>query len=130
MTSALASATAAAKDSTFETWSDSDLKSYLDSYGVPVYQGSTTNELRALARRQYSYFQYGTSTPSGTIYARLRNGMWWALERLRIGTAKGQKEMEYRGEKATNSMKEGATYATHRAEEETEKAKHRAKEEL
>ena len=46
VTSYLASSTAAAKDLTFDTWSDSELKSYLDSYGVKNYQGSTTNELR------------------------------------------------------------------------------------
>lgn len=33
-TSYLAQATQAAKDTTFETWTDSELKAYLDSYGV------------------------------------------------------------------------------------------------
>ncbi|KAH0541399.1 hypothetical protein FGG08_004089 [Glutinoglossum americanum] len=130
ITSALASATAAAKDSAFDTWSDSDLKSYLDSYGVPVYQGSTTMELRALARRQHNYFRYGTSTPSGTIYARIKSGVWWPLEWLRGNAAKGQEEMGYQGEKVTNRMGEGVTYMTNRAGEEAQKAKHRAKEEL
>jgi hypothetical protein len=130
LTSALASATEAARDFTFDTWSDSDLKSYLDSYGIPVYQGSTTNELRALCRRHYTYFRYGTNSPSGTIYAKLKNSVWWALEQLRIVADKGEVEMEYQAEKATDRVKEGATYATNRAAEEAQKAKHQVKEEL
>jgi hypothetical protein len=130
VTSALASATDSAKETTFDTWSDSDLKSYLDSYGIPVYQGSTTNELRALARRQYNYFKYGTSSPTGTIFARLKITANWVLEQLWIGAAKGQQAAEYQGEKATDRVKEGATYATNRAGEEAQKAKHRVKEEL
>ena len=61
VTSYLAKQTDAAKDSVFDTWSDSELKSYLDSYGVPVPQGTKSNELKAFARRQATYFRYGTS---------------------------------------------------------------------
>lgn len=56
VTSALAKATDYAKDSTFDTWSDSDLKSYLDSYGVKTYQGTTKNELVAQARKYSNSF--------------------------------------------------------------------------
>ncbi|EWC46949.1 hypothetical protein DRE_03711 [Drechslerella stenobrocha 248] len=59
VTSALAQATAYAKDNTFETWSDSELKAYLDSYGVQTYQGSTKNELVARARRCRKIFESG-----------------------------------------------------------------------
>jgi hypothetical protein len=38
VTSYLAKQTDAAKDYTFDTWSDSELKAYLDSYGIPVRQ--------------------------------------------------------------------------------------------
>jgi len=61
VTSYLAKQTDAAKDSMFDTWSDSELKAYLDSYGIPVPQGSTKNELKAYARKQATYFRYGTS---------------------------------------------------------------------
>ena len=44
----LSSSTAAAKDLTFDTWSDSELKSYLDSYGIKTYQGSTTIDLKCM----------------------------------------------------------------------------------
>jgi len=38
-------------DKAIDTWSDSRLKGYLDARGVPVPQGSKTNELRALVRK-------------------------------------------------------------------------------
>ena len=79
VTSYLAKQTDASKDSAFDTWSDSELKNYLDSYGIPNYQGSTTNELRAQAKKQYNYFKYGTSSPQGTIFERLKNGLQWVL---------------------------------------------------
>ncbi|OAL36317.1 hypothetical protein AYO20_04475 [Fonsecaea nubica] len=79
VTSYLAKQTDSAKDTAFDTWSDSELKSYLDSYGVPNYQGSTTNELRAEAKKQYNYFKYGTSSPSGTIFERIKSGLQWVL---------------------------------------------------
>lgn len=89
VTSYLAQQTDAAKDSTFDTWSDSQLKSYLDSYGVPNYQGSTTNELRAMAKKQYNYFKYGTSTPSGTIFERIKEGFAWGLAQLQGAANQG-----------------------------------------
>jgi len=79
-TSAMAVQTDSAKDSTFDTWSESDLKKYLDQYGIKTYQGSTVNELRALARRQYTFFKYGTSSPSETFYAKLQNGAYGAYD--------------------------------------------------
>lgn len=89
VTSYLSQQTDATKDTTFDAWSDSDLKSYLDSYGVPNYQGSTTNELRALAKKQYTYFKYGTSTPSGSIFERIKEGFAWGLAQLQGGVASG-----------------------------------------
>lgn len=71
VTNYLSRETAAAKAEVFDTWSDSDLKDYLDSYGVPNYQGSTTNELRAEAKKQYNYFKYGSSSPQGTVFSQL-----------------------------------------------------------
>ncbi|MCJ1253282.1 hypothetical protein MMC24_001093 [Lignoscripta atroalba] len=130
VTSYLASSTDAAKDNTFDTWSDSDLKSYLDSYGVPNYQGSNTNELKAMARRNANYFRYGTSTPQGTVWARLSGGAQWVLDQLKIGASSGRKEAAYQAEKGTDAVKEGATTATNRAQEAAQKASHKAKEEL
>ncbi|KAK5102578.1 hypothetical protein LTR70_000436 [Exophiala xenobiotica] len=75
VTNYLAKQTDSAKDTTFDTWSDSDLKDYLDSYGVTNYQGSNTNQLRAEARKQYNYFKHGSASPSGTIFAQIQNGL-------------------------------------------------------
>ncbi|KAK4110197.1 hypothetical protein N656DRAFT_791149 [Canariomyces notabilis] len=88
-TSYLSRATDAAKANVFETWSESELKAYLDSYGIPVPQGSKLNDLRAMARKQYTYFKYGTTTPTGTMIAKLRETVWngwdWVASQLRIG---------------------------------------------
>ena len=75
VTNYLAKQTDSAKDTTFDTWSDSDLKDYLDSYGVTNYQGSNTNQLRAEARKQYNYFKHGSASSSGTIFAQIQNGL-------------------------------------------------------
>lgn len=82
VTNYLAKQTDAAKVQAFDTWSDSEIKDYLDSYGVPNYQGSTPNELRAEAKKQYNYFKYGTSSPSGTIFAQIQNGIQWVLNQF------------------------------------------------
>ncbi|RDW94506.1 hypothetical protein BP5796_00269 [Coleophoma crateriformis] len=130
VTSYLSQQTDAAKDTAFDTWSESDLKSYLDSYGVKVPQGSTKNEMVAFARRQRTWFQYGTTTPSGTLWAKIQNAGNWAMNQLSIGAAAGRKQASYQGEKAADRVKEGATYATNRAGEAAQKAGDRIKEEL
>ena len=121
VTSYLAAATDSAKEATFDTWSDSELKSYLDSYGITSYQGSTTQELRAAARRNAYYFRHGASTPPEGIFARVSNGIQWVLSQLRIGAAKGSAEAEYQGQKGADAVKEGVTAATNRASEAAQK---------
>ena len=106
-TSYLTSQTDAAKDATFDAWSESELKAYLDSYGVPAYQGSTANELRALARRNANYFRYGTTTPQGTLWAKVRAGAQYVLDYLKIGAASG-----------TDKAVEGANKAGEKVNEE------------
>ena len=130
VTSYLAAATDAAKDSTFDTWSDSELKSYLDSYGIPAYQGSSTNELKALARRNANYFRYGTSSPPSTIFARIQSGAQWVFDQLKIGVSGGLQDTRSEAQKAGDAVKEGATAATNRAGEAAQKAGDKVKEEL
>ncbi|EFX00645.1 meiotic sister chromatid recombination protein ish1 [Grosmannia clavigera kw1407] len=104
-TSYLAAATQAAKGNIFDTWSESELKAYLDTYGIPVPQGSTVNELRAYARKQATYFRYGTQSPTGTLYAKANEGIssassgfWgsvdWLKSQLLIGTEAARKQAE------------------------------------
>lgn len=130
VTSYLAASTDAAKDTTFDTWSDSEIKSYLDSYGIKNYQGSSTNELKAMARRNAQYFRYGTNTPGSGIFASIQNGAQWVLDQLKIGAASGRKEAGYQGQKGADAVKEAGTTATNRAGEAKQKAGDKVKEEL
>lgn len=104
-TSNIAKATGAAKESTFDQWSHSDLKKYLDSYGIPTYQGSSVNELRAAARRQATYFKYGTTTPRETIYAKVMDTIYWALDQLKLGASSGRAQ----GQEAAERVREKAS---------------------
>lgn len=132
VTSYLAAATDSAKSSTFDTWSDSELKAYLDTYGVPVPQGSSTNELRAWARNQANWFRHGTTTPQGTLLAKLKETFDWAYNQIVVGVQNGIQAAQYEGTKGKDRAQEAATYAKDRAYEEKEKAKakHRVQEEL
>ncbi|KAJ5439919.1 uncharacterized protein N7458_010917 [Penicillium daleae] len=104
----LAQATGSAKQATFDNWSQSDLKKYLDSYGIPVYQGSSIDELRAAARRQATYFRFGTSNPQETIYAKVMDTLNWALEKLKVGAASGRAQ----GQEAAEKVREQAAEQT------------------
>jgi hypothetical protein len=56
----------------FDTWSDSDLKAFLDSYGVPVPQGGKKDELLAAARKNAHYFSNGQLEPvHGSAFAQM-----------------------------------------------------------
>ncbi|KAI0409104.1 hypothetical protein F4802DRAFT_593950 [Xylaria palmicola] len=95
-TSYLAQATQAAKHSVFDTWSESELKSYLDSYGVPIPQGSTVNELKAEARKQSTYFKYGTTNPVDTAFAKFGEGVkgayHWVMDQFGAGAEEAKKK--------------------------------------
>ncbi|CAM1507386.1 Fc.00g070270.m01.CDS01 [Cosmosporella sp. VM-42] len=102
-TSYIASATAAAKKHAFDSWSETELKSYLDSYGVPVPQGSKLEELKAQARKQSTYFRYGTASPSETVFAKFgeaaRDSWNWVAHQLNLGSeAARQKAVETEAE--------------------------------
>ena len=89
-TNYIASVSEDAKNKLFDTWTESDLKAYLDSYGIPVPQGSKIEELKAYARAQYTFFKYGTSSPGGTVLAQLgetaKSGWNWVAEQLNLGS--------------------------------------------
>ncbi|KAF6830271.1 stress response protein [Colletotrichum plurivorum] len=108
VTSYLTQATDSVKSNIFDSWSESDLKSYLDSYGVKVPQGSTVNELRAYARKQYTYFKYGTSTPSGTFLAKFEEGAkdaWnWVANQVGLGADAAQKKVNEGKEKVKQEL--------------------------
>lgn len=112
--SAIATATGAAKDSTFDQWSHSELKRYLDSYGIPVYQGSSINELRSAARRNAQYFKYGTTNPQDTIYAKVVETLQWALDQLKIGASSGRAQ----GQEAAEKVREKVSGSTQKLRQE------------
>jgi hypothetical protein len=120
-TNYLAQATDDAKKSTFDTWSESELKAYLDGYGIPVPQGSTANELRAYARRQYTFFKYGTSTPSGTILAKVEDGLKgafdWAARQLNLGSDAAQQKVKEAENNLYSAKAEAAATAKAKAGE-------------
>ncbi|KAI1197548.1 hypothetical protein F5X97DRAFT_177325 [Nemania serpens] len=97
-TSYLSQTTQAAKDSVFDTWSESELKSYLDSYGVPVPQGSTLNELKAEARKQYTHFKYGTTNPVDTAFAKfgesVKDAYQWVMGQLGAGAGEAKRKVK------------------------------------
>ncbi|OJJ85677.1 double-strand break repair enhancer MSC1 [Aspergillus glaucus CBS 516.65] len=108
-TSYMAQATQTAKDDTFDTWSHSELKAYLDSFGIPVYQGSNANELKATARRNSQYFKYGTTSSQGTLYAKLQDTYQWLLDQLKIGASSGRVQGQEVAEKAKDRSSEAVS---------------------
>lgn len=109
-TSYLASATATAKKNTFDSWTETELKSYLDSYGIPVPQGSKLEDLKSKARKQATYFKYGTSSPSETIFAKIgesaREGWNWVASQLNMGS-EAAKQKASEAEAAAKAKAEG-----------------------
>lgn len=112
-TNYLAQVTENAKSDAFDTWSHSELKAYLDSYGIPVPQGSKIEELKAEARKQATYFRYGTTSPSETFFAKLEGavmGSWkWVSDQLELGSTVAQKEAadaKYNAEIKANKIKQ------------------------
>jgi len=124
VTSALAQATAAAKDATFETWSDSDLKAYLDTYNIKTYQGSTRNEMIAMARRNAHYFRYGSHDQG--VMGQLQAAVSYVQNRISGLFGMGSKQAQKAGDRAYES----AQTAADAAKEKVTQAKHRANEEL
>lgn len=130
LTSSLAQATGSAKTNAFNTWSDSELKAYLDSYGVPIPQGTTTNQLRAYARNHANWFHYGTTTPQGTLWEKAKEYFNWAYGLVAGHAHQGAECAQHEATKGAHRAQEAGTHAKDRAYEEKEKAKHLSREEL
>lgn len=146
ITSALAKATDSAKDVTFDTWSDSELKAYLDRYGINTYQGSTRNELIAAVRRNSHAFRYGsgdhglygqTKAMCWQMYSRVACGLGWVRDRFygllgfsaKKAEAAGDRVYEA-GQKAGDRAYESGQKVYDRTKEKATEAKNRVKEEL
>lgn len=110
----------------FDSWSDSDLKSFLDSYGVPLPQGSKRNELIAAARRNSRYFTQGPDWYSNGLIAQLQSYYNQGVGYIKDFIAGASGAAYNAGEKAGDAIKEQATIAKDRAQEATQKAGNRA----
>lgn len=110
----------------FEQWSDSDLKAFLDSYGVPVPQGSKRNELIAAARRNSRYFSQGPDWYNRGFVRQIQDYAEEGLGYIKNFISGASGSAYNVAEKAGDAAKESATIAKHRAQEATEKAGHRA----
>jgi hypothetical protein len=109
----------------FEHWSESDLRHFLDSYGIGVDQGSKRSELIDAARKHSRYFTQG---PNWYTHTWARQVMTYVNECLEYfkefiaGVSGGAYNV---GEKIGDEAKEYATMVKHRAEEAAEKVGHR-----
>lgn len=121
----------------FDKWSDSDLKSFLDSYGVPIPHGSKRDEVIAEAKRNSRYFTQGPNWYNGGWMAQLRSYANQGMGYIRnfIGSASdsvhnaGDAIKEY-----ATSVKDRTNEAAHEAgdsvHEKKQKVYDRVKEEL
>lgn len=124
VTSSMAKVTDSVKQNTFETWSDSDLKFYLDSYGIKTYQGTTRNELLAKARRAQHLFWYGTATPTEAVYEKVKNGAGWLYNQVAMMLGCTGKKVE----EVAGSARESVQHVYDRSAEKSQEEKFRAEE--
>jgi len=63
-----------------------------------VPQGSKPDDLRAEARKQFTYFKYGTSSPGGTILEQLSENFWsawdWATKQFEKAIEGAEKRVQ------------------------------------
>jgi len=110
VTSALAQATDYVKDNTFDTWSDSELKAYLDSYGVQTYQGTTKNELVAKARRCRKIFENGWRQE--TAFEKFQRLGWNTYGNLMYYLGVGKSKAQAQGENYASSASSATSRVT------------------
>ncbi|KAI1908163.1 hypothetical protein LOZ61_005727 [Ophidiomyces ophidiicola] len=112
VTSYLASATEAAKDHSFNSWSKEDLEKYLESYGMKGQHDASIDRLREEARRNADYFMYGTVKQEAGILDRAWGAGQWVWDQLKIGALSGRAE----GQKAADAAKAKVSEAKEKSE--------------
>jgi Putative nuclear envelope organisation protein len=119
------SAGARATSYLFDKWSESDLKSFLQSYGIQVPRTANREELVAKAKRQSRYFSQGPDWYT-TGFLKQLEGHWRpSYEYLRSCVRGAWESISRAAERVAHVIKEDATIVKHRAQEQTEKAAHR-----
>lgn len=139
-TSASASAAAAQQslsDALLESWSESQIKEWLDKNGVKVPQGSTLNEIRALARKHSARLTgdnvsgsaasaYGAATSNANNeYAQATNAVWAAVDwaRVKMGLLNTQEAISASLASATKAAASSASSAASAASSAAKSAK-------
>ena len=116
------------------SWSDSDIKAFLDRHGVPVPQSSKRDELVALARRNAFYYTQGPEFKGSGVVEQLKGYARIGFNKARqfVLSASGQayQKATKQAEVAGDYAKEKALQGKHRAQEAKQKAGHKIKEEF
>jgi len=119
------SAGAKATGYVFHKWSDSDLKSFLQPYGVDVPRSASREELLAKAKRQSRYFSQGPDWYT-TGFLKQFEGYCWPMYDYLASCVNGAWEAVLRAkERGEDVVKEEVTTVKHRAGEQMQKAGHR-----
>ncbi|RMZ92077.1 hypothetical protein DV736_g662, partial [Chaetothyriales sp. CBS 134916] len=112
VTSYLAAATGAARRDLFDAWSESDLKKYLESYGVHSQKGSTIDELRDEARKQATYFRYGTTSSQASIVDQIKANVQWLVAQFQSAVAQFQSAVATGSSEASKSLSSASSAAS------------------
>ena len=61
-----------------------------------------------MARRQYTYFKFGTTTPTETVFAKigetLKDGYNWVMEKINSGSEVAKSEAKERAQKLKEEL--------------------------
>lgn len=106
ISSALTQATESVRRGTFSTWSESELKKYLDTYGISTYQGSSRNELVAKARYWQHVMQSGWQPESAV--ARFQRQVENAYHQLMASLGIAKAEVDEKAAQASAKAKKAA----------------------
>ncbi|RMZ80824.1 hypothetical protein DV737_g2870, partial [Chaetothyriales sp. CBS 132003] len=112
VTSYLAAATSAARRDLFDTWSESDLKKYLDSFGVHSQKSSTIDELRDEARKQAAFFRYGTASSHASIVDQIKANAQWLVAQFQSAIAQFQGAVASGSSEASKSVSSASSVAS------------------
>lgn len=97
----------AVKGYAFDTWSDTDLKAYLDSYGIDVPQNGAKDQLVAAARRNGHYFSNGQLGPiAGSGFVQMASdGLSSLLDFIKQASGVGYNKAANKAEEAKERVK-------------------------
>lgn len=134
-TNSAAAAQSSLSDQLLNSWSDSQLKEWFDKNGIKVPQGSNTNELKALARKNAAKLSgdnvassassmYGAATSSaGNTYAQATDNAYggfqyyydWAMAKIGMGSEEAKASLSSVSVSASSSLSSASSVASSEA---------------